>query len=82
MRIKQFILNNKYFTICVILIILIGGFIILQNVSVVSVFNSASKRKLPIYCVETDKKQLSISFDAAWENGKGGTLILLGFRIL
>lgn len=66
MRIKQFILNNKYFTICVILIILIGGFIILQNVSVVSVFNSASKRKLPIYCVETDKKQLSISFDAAW----------------
>lgn len=66
MRIKQFILNNKYFTICVILIILIGGFIILQNISVVSVFNSASKRKLPIYCVETDKKQLSISFDAAW----------------
>lgn len=65
-RVKQFILNNKYFTFCVFLIMLICGFIILQNTSVVSVFSSAAKRKLPIYCVETDKKQISISFDAAW----------------
>ncbi len=34
----------------------------------VSVFAN-SNRKLPIYCVETDKKQIAISFDAAW--GKG-----------
>ena len=27
-------------------------------------------RKLPIYCVETDKKQVAISFDAAWGNTK------------
>lgn len=27
-------------------------------------------RKLPIYCVETDKKQVAISFDAAWGNSK------------
>jgi len=33
----------------------------------VTVFNVASaKRKLPIYCVETEKKQVAISFDAAW----------------
>ncbi len=25
-------------------------------------------RKLPIYCVETEKKQIAISFDAAWGN--------------
>lgn len=25
-----------------------------------------TERKLPIYCVETDKKQVAISFDAAW----------------
>jgi len=32
-----------------------------------SVFSqNTAKRKLPIYCVETDKKQISISFDAAW----------------
>lgn len=28
------------------------------------------ERKLPIYCVETDKKQVAISFDAAWGNNK------------
>lgn len=66
MRVRQFILKNKYLSVCIFLIILISGFIILQNTSVISVFNSISKRKLPIYCVETDKKQLSISFDAAW----------------
>lgn len=27
-------------------------------------------RKLPIYCVETDKKQVAISFDAAWDEDK------------
>ena len=29
-----------------------------------------SQRLLPIYCVETDKKQVVISFDAAWGNDK------------
>lgn len=32
-------------------------------------------RKLPIYCVETDKKQVAISFDAAWGNDDTETLI-------
>ena len=27
-------------------------------------------RLLPIYCVETEKKQVAISFDAAWGNTK------------
>lgn len=29
---------------------------------------AGNNRKLPIYCVETDKKQIAISFDAAWDN--------------
>lgn len=29
---------------------------------------SGSNRELPIYCVETPKKQVAISFDAAWGN--------------
>ncbi|MBR4099404.1 MAG: hypothetical protein IKK55_00230 [Clostridia bacterium] len=29
-----------------------------------------NNRLLPIYCVETDKKQVAISFDAAWGNTK------------
>ncbi len=28
--------------------------------------NSNTKKKLPIYSVDTDKKQVAISFDAAW----------------
>ena len=34
-----------------------------------------SNRKLPIYCVETDKKQVAISFDAAWGNDDTEQLI-------
>lgn len=34
-----------------------------------------SDRLLPIYCVETDKKQIAISFDAAWGNDDTQTLI-------
>ena len=32
--------------------------------------NANSNRLLPIYCVETEKKQIAISFDAAWGNAK------------
>lgn len=34
-----------------------------------------TNRKLPIYCVETDKKQIAISFDAAWGNDDTEDLI-------
>jgi len=34
-----------------------------------------SDRLLPIYCVETDKKQIAISFDAAWGNDDTQQLI-------
>lgn len=34
-----------------------------------------SNRLLPIYCVETDKKQIAISFDAAWGNDDTEQLI-------
>ncbi len=36
---------------------------------------AANDRRLPIYCVETDKKQIAISFDAAWGNDDTETLI-------
>ncbi len=34
-----------------------------------------NNRKLPIYCVQTDKKQIAISFDAAWGNDDTELLI-------
>lgn len=30
--------------------------------------STISKKKLPIYCVDTDKPQIALSFDAAWGN--------------
>jgi peptidoglycan/xylan/chitin deacetylase (PgdA/CDA1 family) len=43
----------------------------------VNVFSSlaASKRELPIYCVNTDKKKIAISFDAAWGADDTDTLL-------
>lgn len=35
---------------------------------IISVSSTAGNRELPIYCVETEKPQISISFDAAWGN--------------
>ena len=31
---------------------------------------ATTERQLPIYCVETDYKVVSISFDAAWGDGR------------
>jgi len=43
--------------------VIIAGFIAFPSVQ--SVY-SAAKRQLPIYCVDTPDKKLSITFDAAW----------------
>lgn len=78
MHFKKFILNNKYVCTCIIIMLFIGIWSTYSKSSVLSVFNSnISKRKLPIYCVETDKKQISISFDAAWGASILRTLVLL-----
>ena len=36
---------------------------------------AANNKMLPVYCVETEKKQIAISFDAAWGNDDTQTLI-------
>lgn len=35
----------------------------------ITVSSTVNGRELPIYCVETDKKQIALSFDAAWGGG-------------
>lgn len=52
----------------------IAGIVALLHSSM-TVSNSVGGRELPIYCVETDKPQVAISFDAAW--GNEDTKILL-----
>ena len=55
-----------------ILLLAFAGLLIFSAVSVlpniVSVSNTVGGKELPIYCVETEKPQISISFDAAWGN--------------
>ena len=51
--------------IAVTAVIIVGSISIFAN----------SNRLLPIYCVKTDKKQIAISFDAAWGNDDTQTLI-------
>lgn len=41
----------------------------------VAVTANASQRSIPIYCVDTDEKKVSISFDAAWGNEQTQTLL-------
>ena len=36
---------------------------------VVTVSTSVDGRELPIYCVDTEKPQIALSFDAAWQGG-------------
>lgn len=40
-----------------------------------AVETNAGARKIPIYCVQTEKKQVALSFDAAWGNEQTQTLI-------
>ena len=40
-----------------------------------SVFFYASNRKIPIYCVDRDDKQIALSFDAAWGSDKTESIL-------
>ncbi|MGN0204498.1 MAG: polysaccharide deacetylase family protein [Coprococcus sp.] len=73
---------------CIICSLILASFLIIQIFfpsapSAVSTFMSShapsvllsSERKLPIYCVNTDKPQVAISFDAAWGNEDTDTLL-------
>lgn len=67
---KFLIVTKKQLMFC--LCILLG--VVTVIVGSVTAF-AKSDRLLPIYCVKTDKKQIAISFDAAWGNDDTGTLI-------
>ena len=72
-----------------------GGMLFSEGMEKLSARASAEqKRKLPIYCVETEKPEISISFDAAWgaddtdellrilkENDVKATFFLCGFWV-
>ncbi len=64
---KLFITNKKRIFIALALIIaIIGGIVTIGYCKTVE--TAKQNNGLPIYCVETSKKQVAISFDAAWGN--------------
>lgn len=67
---KYMIITKKHlmFGICATLAVVVA---VIGSVSAYA----NSERLLPIYCVETDKKQVAISFDAAWGNDDTEQLI-------
>ena len=67
---KFFIITKRHIMLCIALVAVMTVAIIGSAVTF-----AQNDRKLPIYCVETDKKQVAISFDAAWGNDDTQQLI-------
>ncbi len=67
---KFFIITKKQIMLCLALVLAITATVVGSAVTF-----AGNDRKLPIYCVETDKKQIAVSFDAAWGNDDTETLI-------
>ncbi len=67
---KFFIVTKKQlmFALCLVVCAAVA---VIGSVNIFATDN----RLLPIYCVETEKKQVAISFDAAWGNDDTGQLI-------
>ena len=67
---KVFVITKKHIMLSLVLCLSI----VLLSLGSAAVIAS-NDRKLPIYCVETEKKRVAISFDAAWGNDDTEQLI-------
>ena len=67
----KFLIVKKQHIMLAICVIIATVLLVTGSVGIVA----SQNRKLPIYCVKTDKKQIAISFDAAWGNDDTETLI-------
>lgn len=66
---KIYVINSKNLIVSVCIIILLITVCLAGNSLVDKVIEtSSSKRLLPIYSVETDKKVVALSFDCAWRS--------------
>lgn len=66
MKFKEILKNPLFYVIGILLALL---FTLKEDASPVFSTNvKTSSKELPIYCVDTDKKYVAISFDAAWGN--------------
>jgi polysaccharide deacetylase family sporulation protein PdaB len=75
---KLYIFDKKGIAIilsCVMIALIAVG--ILTNTGLEAVTTATEQKELPIYSVETKKKQVAISFDAAWGNEQTSKLLAI-----
>lgn len=60
--------NKKGVIAGAMLLVLAAGILSTPRILSVTTSGNVSKKELPIYCVQTDKPQIALSFDAAWGN--------------
>lgn len=68
-----FILRKRGVVLGAVLVLIIGCMIYVPNI--VQTNTRVGDRELPIYCVDTTEKKVSLSFDAAWGNEDTSTLL-------
>ena len=61
----RWLLHNK---IMILVFLLAGAAVFLVPYGIKTASAKINKRELPIYCVNTEKKRVALSFDAAWGN--------------
>lgn len=67
-KMKYCIINKRTLIIIMSVTAILIAAIVTAITSQTAAPAAAASRKLPIYCVQKEKKQISISFDAAWGN--------------
>lgn len=67
---KYIVITKKHLTVTLASLVCALA-VLISSVAV----SAADSKKVPIYCVENNKKQIAISFDAAWGNEDTETLI-------
>ena len=60
---------------CLLIGVIAGGIALTSTVQAIQ--TASAQREIPIYCVDTDKKQVALSFDAAWGNEQTETLLAI-----
>ncbi len=65
---KIFVFKRRWLAAIPVAMIAVAIFYVVNFPAAVGV--SGTTRELPIYCVERDQKVVSISFDAAWGDGR------------
>jgi len=76
---EHFILIKRSLFWLVVMVVVVCGTCYLQGNIYDDNFDflpaSTTTREIPIYCVDTDKKQVALSFDAAWGNEDTGKIL-------